>query len=287
MIAHRGFGLARGGLLQRFATFLTMSKKTIVEFSRYPVAFVALFAQTFLIILMFLFAAFAFTEPGSGLAGGVLIAGVMVYGLIIQLFLSFTLWEVGFSIREEQFRGTLESLYMSPASRFGSLVSRIFAILLWTSVMAVFAVFLVGLLVNGLPAENLLLAMVVLFFTITGLLGLGLLMAAITIRLKESAQFLVSFLQFFFIIFAAMFFPFGALPDVMVDYVSRYLPVAYSVDAFRSLLLGLPAGFPELLPLTQEILIVVLFGILAPPVSYLLYKEVERRARTQGTLGEY
>jgi ABC-2 type transport system permease protein len=286
-MAHRGFGLAREGLLQRLATFLTMSKKTIVEFSRYPIAFVAMFAQVFLIILMFLFAAFAFTPPGGGLAQGQQIAGVMVYGLIIQLFLSFTLWEVGFSIREEQFRGTLESLYMSPASRFGSLISRIFAILLWTSVMAVAAVLLVSLLVNGLPTANFLLAMVVLLFTIFGLMGLGLLMAAITIRLKESAQFLVTFLQFFFIIFAAMFFPFAALPDVMVDYVSRFLPVAYSVDAFRSLLLGLPAGFPELLPLTQEILIVVLFGILAPPVSYLLYKEVERRARTQGTLGEY
>ncbi|MFQ6012649.1 MAG: ABC transporter permease [Thermoplasmata archaeon] len=286
-MAHRGFGLARGGLRQRLATFLTMSKKTIVEFSRYPVAFVALFAQVFLIILMFLYAAFAFTSPDTGLAQGRQIAGVMVYGLIIQLFLSFTLWEVGYSIREEQFRGTLESLYMSPASRFGSLVSRIFAILLWISIMAIFAVFLVSLLVNGLPTANLLLAMVVLFFTILGLLGLGLLMAAITIRLKESAQFLVSFLQFFFIIFAAMFFPFGALPSFMVDYVSRFLPVAYSVDAFRSLLLGLPPGFPELLPLNLEILIVVLFGLLAPPVGYLLYREVERRARYQGTLGEY
>ena len=286
-MAHRGFGLARAGLLQRLSTFLTMSKKTIVEFSRYPVAFIATFAQVFLIILMFLFAAFAFTTPGSELAQGKQIAGVMVYGLIIQIFLSFTLWEVGFSIREEQVRGTLESLYMSPASRFGSLISRIFAILLWTSVMAVFAVLLVSLLVNGLPTANFLLAMVVLLFTIFGLMGIGLLMAAITIRLKETAQFLVGVLQFFFIIFAAMFFPFGVLPDVMVNYVSRFLPVAYSVDAFRSLLLGLPPGFPELLPLTQEILIIVLFGILAPPVSYLLYKEVERRARVQGTLGDY
>ncbi|MFQ5552302.1 MAG: ABC transporter permease [Thermoplasmata archaeon] len=286
-MAHRGFGLARAGLLQRLATFLTMSKKTIVEFSRYPVAFVAMFAQVLFIILIILFAAFAFTSEDAGFAQGQEIAGVMVYGLIIMLFLSFTLWEVGFSIREEQFRGTLESLYMSPASRFGSLVSRIFAVLLWTSVMAVFAVFVVSLIVNGLPVENVLLAMGVLALTISGLLGIGLLMAAITIRLKESAQFLVSFLQFFFIIFAAMFFPFGALPSFMVDYVSRFLPVAYSVDAFRSLLLGLPAGFPELLPINLEILIVVLFGILSPPIGYLLYKEVERRARYQGTLGEY
>ncbi|MFQ5837646.1 MAG: ABC transporter permease [Thermoplasmata archaeon] len=264
-----------------------MSKKTLVEFSRYPVAFVALFTQILLIILMFMFAALAFTSGETGIAQGRQIAAVMVYGLIVNLFLSFTLWEVGFSIREEQFRGTLESLYLSPASRFGSLVSRIFAILLWTAAVSAFAVFIVALMVRGLPAENVLLAFAVLGLTISGFLGLGFLFAAVTIRLKESAQFLVTFLQFFFIIFSAMFFPFRALPSVMVDYVSRWLPVSYSVDAFRSLLMGLPSGFPELLPLDVEILIVAIFGLLSPPLGYLIYKEVERRARIQGNLGEY
>jgi len=60
---NRGHGLGREDLAQRLQTFWEMSKKTIVEFSRYPIAFVALFAQIFLIILMFLFAAIAFTDP--------------------------------------------------------------------------------------------------------------------------------------------------------------------------------------------------------------------------------
>ncbi len=287
MMPTRGFGLARHATWQYLQTFWEMSKKTIVEFSRYPVAFVALFLQIFLIIFMFMFAALAFTAPGTGIESGRQIASVMVYGLIVNLFLSFILWEVGFSIREEQFRGTLESLYLSPASKFGNLVSRIFAVLSWTGIMSVAAVFLVAQVVGGLPAENVLLALGVLGLTVSGLLGLGLLFAAITIRLKESAQFLVNFLQFFFMIFSAMFFPFRVLPSFIIDYVSRWLPVSYSVDAFRSLLMGLPPGFPELLPLDLEIIIIAVFGILSPPLSYLIYRRAERRAKVDGTLGEY
>ncbi len=97
----------------------------------------------------------------------------------------------------------------------------------------------------------------------------------------------MSFLQFFFMIFSAMFFPFAVLPDFIVTYVSRWLPVSYAVDAFRSLLIGLPAGFPELLPLNTELLIITLFGIISPIGGYFVYKWIERRARMAGTLGEY
>ncbi len=287
MMVHKGFGLARPGIRQSIHTFWDMSKKTILEFSRYPVAFIALFVQVFLIILMFMFAAFSFVAPGAGAEIGRQFASVMVYGLIVNLFLSFTVWEVGFSIREEQFRGTLESLYLSPASKFGNLVARIFAVLSWTAVMSVFAIFVVGMLVGGLPAKNILLAFGVLGLTISGFLGIGFLFAAVTIRLKESAQFLVSFVQFFFLIFSAMFFPFSALPRFLVDYVSRWLPVSYSVDAFRSLLIGLPEGFPELMPLNSELVIIVLFGLFSPLLGYLVYKWIERKARATGTLGEY
>ncbi len=264
-----------------------MSKKTIVEFSRYPIAFVSIFVQIFLIILMFLFAALTFAPKNASPAAGQQVAGVMIYGFVIQMFLSFTLWEVGFSIREEQVRGTLESLYMSPANKFQNLVSRVFAVLMWTSAVTIFAIITVAALSQGLPVHNVLLALLVLGLTVSGLLGMGFLFAGVTIRLKEPAQLLVTALQFFFMIFSAMFFDFRALPPVLVDYVSRWLPVSYSVDAFRSLLLGLPPGFPELAPVGVELVVVALFGILSPVVGFYYYRFVERSVRIRGTLGEY
>lgn len=283
------------GVRQQVSTFYEMSKKTIVEFSRYPIAFGALFVQIFLIIFMFLFAAIAFAPPPddpNGAGVGSRVAGVMIYGFVINMFLSFTLWEIGFSVREEQARGTLESLYLTPASKFASLLSRIFAILIFTSVFCVLGVLLVHYMVGGIGFQNVGLALLSLLFTISGLLGIGLLFAGISIKLKESAQFLVSGAQFFFMIFSAQFFPFSALRSLhpaIVDYVSAWLPVSYSVDLFRSLLIGLPPGYPELAGgnVATEFLIVILFGIFSPILGYIVYKYVERKARKDGNLGEF
>ncbi|HKZ63201.1 MAG TPA: ABC transporter permease [Thermoplasmata archaeon] len=288
---HRGIGLTRFDLRTRVVSFWDMSKKKIVEFSRYPVAFVALFVQIFLIIAMFLFASLAFTPSGSDPSTQRGLGATVVYGFIVGLFLSFTLWEIGFSIREEQTRGTLESLYLSPASKVSSLVARTFAILLWSGAMSFMAIVFVGGVVGGLPTANIAAALLVLAFSISGFLGIGFIFAGVTIKLKETAQFLVNGLQFFFMIFSAQFFPFSALRGVhpfIVDGISKWLPVSYCVDAFRSLLLGLPPGYPELgISIQGEVLIVVAFGILSPIIGYWIYKRFETGARRQGSLGEY
>lgn len=441
-MVRKPFGLSDFSPRQSLATFLSMSKKTIVEFSRYPLSFGAIFLQIFLMVLMFMFAVFAFSAPTQALdsfedaslvgwaednstsfvegyfaqvvggphgeeaamvvflnlsdpshvyglernpegksdwsifmqlqiqlyspngmsadvsirlkgnasdngtwwdsdaktlrgghetlvfnitefggengtlenvdalsvrfqnaANGTVVhitqidmvltpqgsrlAGVMMYGFIIFIFLSFILWEVGFSIREEQFRGTLETLYLTPANKFSNLVSRIFAIFLWISVIASIALVVVAIVAGGLPMHNIALAFAILFLTVSGILGLSFVIAGLTIKIKESAALIVNFLQFFFMIFCAAFFPFKALPPVVVDYVSRWIPVSYAIDAFRSVLIGFPKGFPELLPFEIEMIVVVLFGVLSPLLGYLFYRHSEKKARIEGTLSEY
>ncbi len=281
----RGFGLARLDLRQRFETFFTMARKTLLEYSRYPIAFAALFAQIFLIILLFILTTVAFA--GGDPARISTFAGAMAYGFVVNIILSFTLWEIGFSVREEQVRGTLESLYLSPANKFSNLVSRIFAVLSITLLMCIGGLALVSAVAGGLPAHNVGKGLLALLLTTSGFLGLGFVFAGVTIKLKETAQLLVNGLQFFFMIFSAMFFPFSALRSVspaIVDYVSAILPVSYCVDLFRSTLLGTP---PELAPWNVEWVIVLAFGLLSPLIGYLVYDRIERRARMEGSLGEY
>lgn len=153
--------------------------------------------------------------------------------------------------------------------------------------IASIALVVVSNIAGGLPLNNVALAFLILFLTVSGILGMAFFVAGLTIRIKESAALLVNFLQFFFMIFCAAFFPFRALPSVVVDYVSRWIPVSYGVDAFRSVLIGLPKGYPELLPFEAEMVVVVLFGILSPLFGYLYYRHSEKKARTQGTLSEY
>ncbi len=267
-----------------------MSKKVLIEYSRYPIAFLALFVQVFLIIVLFIITSFAFQTPGTPKSDITDFQGMMAYGFVTNIILSFTLWEIGFSIREEQIRGTLESLYLSPTNKFSNLLSRVFAILLWTAAISIGGLLIVSGVVGGLPVNGLGKALFVLLLTTTGFLGFGFVFAGITVRLKETAQTLVNGVQFFFMIFSAQIFPFAALNAVspaIVHYISRWLPVSYCVDLFRTTLLGIP---PELvLPgdVLVEYAIVIAFGVLSPIIGYLYYNWVDHKSRAEGTLGEY
>jgi ABC-2 type transport system permease protein len=268
-------------------TFGSMVKKQLIVMTRYPVNFVVSFAQIFFIILLFTFAMLMFNPGGvqigeqSGPVGA-----IMMFGLILFLFLSSTLWDIGYSIRWEQYEGTLESLYLTPASKFASLVSRVTVSLAWTGLNVLAALLFVQYILGRLPFHNLGLAGYILIMSLSGTFGFGFAFAAYTLRVKESAQLTANFLQFALMVGCAMFFPFSALPPV-VRLVSRLIPLSYCVDAFRSTLMGYPAGFPELLPIQQELIIVTLFGLLMPPLGYGLYKAAERTVRLDGSLAEF
>ena len=268
--------------------FVAMVRKQLIVMTRYPVDFIASFAQIFLIILIFTFAAVMFEPGGIGASGGS--AGgsgaVMMYGFVLFMFVSDTLWTIGYNIREEQYQGTLESLYLTPASKFGSLVSRVATIVVWTGLVTLAGVLFVQLFLGRLPFHNPALAGVILLFSLSGTFGLGFMFAAYTLIVKESAQTAANFLQFVLMILCGMFFPFRALP-VFLQWGSRLLPLSYSVDAFRSTLMGYPPGFPELAPINTEIPIVIAFGIIGPVLGYWVYKSAERHARTTGSLAEF
>jgi ABC-2 type transport system permease protein len=265
------------------STFWAMVKKEFILMTRYPVNFVASFAQVFLIVAIFTLAGLTFSPDGRG---SMRTSGVSTYGLVLFLYVSDTIWTIGYNIRREQIEGTLEQLYLSPANKFFNLVSRIANLLIWTTLLVIASTLVMRFLLGGLPFENPFLALYILLFTLSGMFGLGFAFAALTLWIKETASTVANFLQFGFMIFCAMFFPFSALPEVLL-LVSRVIPISYSVDAFRSTLMGYPDGFPELAPIHTEIGIVTIFGVLMPLLGYFLYKKAEDRARRSGSLSVY
>jgi ABC-2 type transport system permease protein len=252
---------------------------------RYPVEFVASFGQVFLIVAVLTLAGLMFSP--QGLAGGnQQTAGLVVYGFIVFMFLSDTLWAIGYNVRRDQKQGTLEQLYLSPASKFANLVSRIVVSLVWTGLLCITSAALMSALIDELPFHNVPLGVAVLALTLAGTFGTGFAFAALTLRIKETAQTLANLLQFAFMVFCAPFFPFAALPEFL-RWVSYLIPLSYGVDAFRSVLMGLPAGYPELLPLWAELIIIAVFGLTMPAIGYWLYRREEDRARRSGSLSEY
>jgi len=196
------------------------------------------------------------------------------------------LWTIGVNVRNEQVQGTLEQLYLSPASKFANLVARVTNTLVWTGLLSIAGGALMSALIGRLPFENPLLGLYLFVLTLLGTFGMGFAFAAITLYIKETAQTLANLLQFAFLILCANFFPFAALPSFLQD-ISRLLPPAYAVDAFRSTLMGFPEGFPELAPFPVELVIVTVFGLVMPVLGYWLYRNAERHARKEGSLSSY
>lgn len=272
-------------------TFWAMARKELTILSRYPIEFIASFGQVFLIVAIFTLAGLMFSgfrDPAvnSATPDPFRYSGVTVYGFILFMFLSDTLWSIGYNIRHEQVQGTLEQLYLSPANKFLNLIARVITILLWTGLASFVAALLMSSMIGQLPIQNLPLGFYLLLLSLSGTFGIGFAFAALTIRIKEAAQTAANFLQFIFLVLCANFFPFSALPPFL-RFFSKLLPTAYCVDAFRSALMGFPPGFPELAPFEIEFIIVTLFGVFMPIVGYRLYRAAERYARQAGTLSGY
>lgn len=270
-------------MFQFLDTLRMMAWKEFLIMLRYPVEFVASFAQVFLIVLVLTLAGLMFAPGGVAGANSAETAGLVAYGFIIFMFLSDTLWTVGYNIRRDQKQGTLEQLYLSPASKFASLLSRTVISLTWTGLLCLVGVALMSGLLGRLPAHNLPLALLVLGLALSGTFGTGFAFAALTLRLKDAAQTLANLLQFAFMLVCAPFFPFSGLPD-WLQTVARFIPFSYIVDAFRSTLMG---RAPELAPLPLELALVAAFGVLMPALGYWLYRREEDHARRVGTLSEY
>lgn len=133
-----------------------MAHKELLIMARYPVNFVASFGQMFLTVSIFTLAGRLFYVPPaeqSGLASGSNPAGIIVYGFILYIFLNDTLWTIGYNVRNEQVQGTLEQLYLSPASKFANLVARVTNTLVWTGLLSIAGGALMTILMVANPSK--------------------------------------------------------------------------------------------------------------------------------------
>jgi ABC-2 type transport system permease protein len=185
-------------------------------------------------------------------APGFIGLGVMMSGLTA----------VGVALAREREIGTLDGLLMAPISRIsiilGKTVAQTVRNLLQGSLIIVLAILVFGVHVRGNPQ---LIALILILGTLS-FLGIGIVATSIA-KEQESAQFILGFLQFPMMFLSGVLFPVEQMP-VPLQYVSKFLPLTYAVDALRKVMvLGVDVSgvIVELLLLVAISIVTIALGV--------------------------
>ncbi len=257
-------------------------------FRRYPSWIIALFIWPVIFPMAYILSSQALAGPNSGgllifqqNAGTTDVTGYIVIGTIIWMWQNVVLWNVGFALRQEQMRGTLESNWLSPSWRFSLLLGnsavQMVTMLIFIGVSLIeFGVFY-GVRFNSNPI------VVVLMFlaSIPSIYGLGFAFASLVIAAKEANAF-VFLVRGLVMIFCGITYPIAVLPHWMQG-VAALLPQTYIIYGFRQAMLN-SADLQTLWPTFQALL---LFGAFWLTLGYGLFCIMERRARRTGAIGQY
>jgi ABC-2 type transport system permease protein len=215
-------------------------------------------------------------------AGTVEIAAFLFLGWATYMWISMILWGPGTSLRNEQVRGSLEALFMTPVSRlvilFGPVVSQIVWALWMFGVVGAALIIFFGMTLTPIEALR---ALAVILVAVPALYGLGALFAAVVLRFGEVSA-LVQTVRGVFTVFCGMTFPIVILPE-WARGVALALPPTYLIGDLRKVLL---AG-SDLASLIPELAILATLGIALCAFAVIAFRRTERYARRGGSLASY
>lgn len=207
--------------------------------------------------------------------------GYIAVGTMIWMWQNIVLWAVGYSLRNEQMRGTLESNWLSPTWRFayllGSSIPQMVSMLMLMLVSGLEYAFLFQVDFSG----SLWLTLLVILAAIPSVYGLGFAFASVVITLKEANAF-VFLVRGIVMIFCGITYPLAILPEWMQS-VAQWLPQTYIIHAVRTAALS-TEGFSAI---AFDLKMLVLFGLFWLALGYFLFNMMERRARQTGAIGQY
>lgn len=210
------------------------------------------------------------------------VTGFVFVGFAMYMWLSIILWGPGTSLRQEQVRGSLEAVFLTPASRlvvlFGPPVASLYTILFAFVVMGLALWLLFGIVLDPMAMLR---SLVVLAVAIPALYAIGSLFAAAVLRFGEVGP-AVQFVRGILVLACGITYPVVMLPG-WAQTVAVALPPTYIVDDLRRVLL---AGTP-LAGVAGDLLMIALLTVAFGAIAIGVYRWTELYARRTGALGRY
>jgi len=214
--------------------------------------------------------------------GIVSLSGMVIIGTIIYLLYNRLLWGTGASMQSERWMGTIDVLFLTPASRMSILLGNGVSSLIegswWICGVFILSWFLfgIGITIVSLPA-----LIITLISTMLALISLGVFFASFFILTRAAEQVAIS-LQAPIRYFAGVAFPVSALPQFL-QFISYILPITYGIQALRKTVLT-GATLPNLL---GELSLLYLFAGVLLFLGYCMLRIMENKAKKDGSLYQY
>ena len=229
-------------------------------------------------------ATFAVGGESVGLAdtaGTTDIAGFLFLGMLALTLASAGFWVVAFAVKRELDAGTLEPAWLTPTRRETFIIGQTISGLIMATVSTAILV-VVGIVVFGASiAARIGIALPILALTAVGILGIGYLIGAIVLRMRD-ANFFTDAADFAFVALSGAAFPIVVLPEA-VRWISYLLPTTYALDLVRVAALGTR----PLLPAALEWLMLGITSVALLLVGRRAWLATEHHLRVKGTLGQH
>lgn len=269
--------------------FVAAIRKELRVARRYPTQWMGLIFWPVLLPASYVLMgqAFSGSDPRSIAAfaersGTVEVAGFVFVGFAMYMWLSTILWGPGTALRTEQMRGSLEAVFLTPASRmvalFGPPAAALPTLVITFVVMGVAMWLLFGV---ALPLDGVLRSLVVVAFALPSLYAIGALFAAGVLRFGEIGP-IVQLVRGVLVLTCGITFPVLMLPG-WAQAVAAVLPPTYIVQDIRGVLLrGLGLG-----DIAVDLLVTVGLSAVLAAFAIVTFRLLERSARRNGMLGRY
>jgi ABC-2 type transport system permease protein len=213
------------------------------------------------------------------------IGDMVAYTFIGYLFIGFlntACWAMGFSLRKEQWFGTLETIFVAPVPRWVYVAGMaLHSTCHQGLIMLIQAVAITTFFSIVLHTSGIFIALSVVLLMLLGLYGLGIIVAGLTIALKQ--WWVVSeALSTLIVVVTPIAYPLAVLPFVLRK-IAMFLPTTYGIIGVRHFLLGenLAVSLPTIFLRLSLILVVWLaFGM-------FVFLIMDRYGRKRGSLSVY
>lgn len=215
-------------------------------------------------------------------AGSSNVAVFVFVGYAMYNWLSVLLWGAGTALRQEQLRGTLEAVFVTPASRlvplFGPGVGTLLPMALVFASNFLALRFFFGI---SPPAGAVIQSAVIVVLGIPALYAIGSLFAASVLRFGEVGP-VVQLIRGMFVLACGITFPVAMLP-VWAQLWAKLMPPTYIVDDIRRVLLR----GETVADVAGDIAIVLSLAAATALLAIVVFRYLETSARRTGMLGRF